>query len=48
MILFYYIRKSSGLPYVTKNPSGQDAHNVQRKAAAQPHIDAQSVQVPHE
>ena len=34
------------VPYVIKTLRG-DAHNVQGKAASQPHIGAQSGQVPH-
>ena len=34
-VFFYYIGNS--VPYIIKKPLG-DAHNVQRKAAAQPHI----------
>ena len=45
--VFYHIGKSFELSYMIKTLRG-DAHNVQRKAASQPHIGAQSVQVPHE
>ena len=46
---FYYIGKFFELAYVIKSPSGQDAHNVPRKAASQLHTLAhKSVQFPHE